>query len=156
MGWIGSQILSDENKDEAEYLRKLCKERHASRDALQYGELLAPVVIKNGGTVSWVNESGDRKEEIHRPAVLASAWLTPEGKHKLVLTNVADESRTVTMGLDQRHTGPCDGKVLRLRQVGGEATVDLGRKGSGVFEGSVELEPLSAMVLEVEGDVTDH
>ena len=150
LGWIGSEILQDAYRTEAKYLKKLCTLRHLNRDALQYGELLAPLEIQDGGVVSWETEAKGPGTRIEEKAVLASLWLTPEGKRKLAITNVADDERIVRLGLDDRHVGRCDRDILSLRQSGCDGMYDLKKEDSGEYRGEVALRPLDAMILEVE------
>ncbi len=116
LGWVGAQILDEPNKTEAEFLKSLCQARHASRDAFQYGELLAPVAMENVGTVSWEEKDGAKENQT---AVLSSLWLTPDGKRKLVVVNVSDEEQVVNLKFDQRHLGQLGTNGLRLRPLDG-------------------------------------
>ncbi len=141
LGWVGSQVLDASNAQEAEYLKGLCKARHGSRDALQYGELLPPIAIEGCGTVSWTEEG---KEQI-QPAVLASAWLTPDSIHKISITNVADDSRTVILNLDRRHIGDRQEETILLQTEDKSSSTEF-KKENNIWRGSIVLPPRSAAV----------
>lgn len=143
LGWVGAQVLQESSKAEAEFLKALCQARHASRDALQFGELLPPVPMEGDGTVSWT----DANNATHtQPAVLASAWRTPAGGVKIALTNVADEERTVILTLDRRHLGKDGGQSLQLLSEDKTHTVAIQAKEPGRWRGEVTLPPRSARV----------
>lgn len=100
LGWIGMSILDKSNAAEAELLKRLCQARHGSRDALQFGELLPPATLECKGSVSWTEEiEGVSKAKTAAP-ILASVWLTPDGKRKLAVVNVADGDESATLKLD--------------------------------------------------------
>ncbi len=154
LGWVGAQILEEANKTEAEFLKSLCQARHASRDALQYGQLLPPLVMENVGTVSWGDESKGTKDT--QPAVLSSLWLTPESKRKLVVVNVSDEEQKVSLGFNRRHldrrfldqSGPV---VLRLHPVGEGPLVELQGKEGENFTAEITIPGRQVMIYEVQG-----
>jgi hypothetical protein len=154
LGWVGTQILEETNKTEAEFLKSLCQARHQSRDAFQYGELLAPPDMGNGGTVSWGDETKGTKDT--QPAVLTSLWLTSEGKQKLVVVNVSDENQKVSLGLNRRHldrryleqSGPV---VLRLHPVGEGSLVELQRQEGENFTAEVIIPGRQVVVYEIQG-----
>ncbi len=149
LGWVGAGVLDPKYREEADFLKRLCQVRHSAREALQYGELLAPVMLENGGTVSWKYKDGDKEIESTQPAVVASAWLTPEGKRILSLANVADDARTVTITLDSRHLGGNIPKTVALRKMPAGETIPL-KGSSGKWSGTVTLDARDAMVLEIQ------
>ena len=155
LGWVGSQILDPAHKIEADFLKLLCQARYQSRDAFQYGELLAPVAMECKGTVSWVEEENGGKQ-MTQPAVLSSLWLTPEGKQKLVLVNVSDENQNVSLGFNRRHLNRLYQEqnvpfALHLHPVGGGAEVDLHRQEDGLFTGAITIPGRDVLVLDVQG-----
>ncbi len=155
LGWVGAEILDPVHKTEADFLKRLCQVRHQSRNAFQYGELLAPVVMECKGAVSWVDEENGGKQ-MTQPAVLSSLWLTPEKKQKLVLVNVSDENQSVSLGfnrrhLDSRHLDQSGPVALHLEPVGGGSKVELHLQEGGVFTGTITIPEREVLVLEVQG-----
>ncbi|HOE11044.1 MAG TPA: DUF6259 domain-containing protein [bacterium] len=148
LGWVGAGVLDPKHQDEAEFLKRLCEVRHSAREALQYGELLAPVILESGGTVSWKYKDGGKEIESTQPAVVASAWLTPEGKRILALANVADDARTVTLTLDRRHFGGNTAKTATFRRMPTGETTPL-KEDTGKWSGAVTLDARDAIVLEI-------
>ncbi|MFB3788017.1 MAG: DUF6259 domain-containing protein [bacterium] len=143
LGWVGAQVLQESSKAEAEFLKALCLARHASRDALQFGELLPPLALEGGGTVSWT----DADNATHtQPAVLASAWRAPAGDVKIALTNVADDERTVTLTLDRRHLDKDGGQSLQLLSEDKTLTVAFKPGENDRWRGEVTLPPRGARV----------
>lgn len=147
LGWVGSQVLDASNTQEAEFLKALCQARHSSRDALQFGELLPPVAIEGGGTVSWTD---DGAQQSHL-AVLATAWLTPANLRKIAVANVADEERSITIKLDSRHTGLENGAVIHLQSEDRSITIPLSETESG-FQSTIKLPARSARVYTIQKD----
>ena len=148
LGWVGAGVLDPKHQDEAVFLKRLCEVRHSAREALQYGELLAPVMLESGGTVSWKYKDGNKEVESTQPAVVASAWLTPEGKRILALANVADDARTVTLTLDRRHFGGNTPKTVTFRRMPTGETTPL-KENTGKWSGAVTLDARDAIVLEI-------
>ena len=150
LGWVGAHLLDEKFETEAEFLKTLCHARHGSRDALQYGELLPPVSVDGGGTVSWVTKQDEKDIQHTQPAVLASAWLTPDGKRMIALANVADDARTPTLSLNALHVPKrmrgADEVVLRSVDGGEEVVL---RRSGGVWRGAVRVLGRGAFVVEV-------
>ncbi|MEW6234232.1 MAG: DUF6259 domain-containing protein [Candidatus Omnitrophota bacterium] len=143
LGWVSSQILEKPYAEEAEFLKRLCEARHGSRDALQFGELLAPVELEGAGTVSW----RDGKNTLQtQPAVLSSAWRTPTDARKIAVANTADEERTVNLKLDRRHCKEEKNQTLQLTSEDGKSKIELIREEGGRWRGSLKLTPRSAVV----------
>jgi len=143
LGWVSSQVLEKPYAEEAVFLKRLCEARHGSRDALQFGELLAPVELEGGGTVSWM----DNKNKLQtQPAVLASAWRTPTNARKIVIVNTADEERAVTLKLDRRHINKGDSQNYQLTSEDGKNKVELMREEGGRCRGALKLAPRRAGV----------
>lgn len=143
LGWIGSQVLEERFAMEAEFMKRLCLARHASRDALQFGELLPPIPMEGGGTVSWTNEENKKLEQ---NAVLASAWLTPDGIRKIAITNIADDERTVLITLDQSHLGILNKETVTLRSEDKKTTALL-KKDESRWQGKISMPAREANVL---------
>ncbi|HOJ58845.1 MAG TPA: DUF6259 domain-containing protein [bacterium] len=144
LGWVGTQVLQEANQAEARYLKALCQARHASRDALQFGELLPPLALEGGGTVSWTDANYTSHTQ---PAVWGTAWRTPAGKLKIAFTNVADEERTVTFSLDSRHIREFPDKSMHLLAEDKTIVVTCKSHQPGLWQGAVTLPPRSARVL---------
>ncbi|MFV2070421.1 MAG: hypothetical protein ACC645_25935, partial [Pirellulales bacterium] len=150
LGWVGPNLLDPPYTAEAKFLKTLCQARHAARDALQFGELLPPVGLDGGGSVHWqetAEAAGSRQTE---PAVLASAWRTPDGNCKMAIANVAEQPRTVTVTLDSRHVGAeaVADAPLTLRPVGGGPEITLAPADPG-WRGQFAIEAADARVLEI-------
>lgn len=142
LGWVGAQILDATYAQEAEFLKTLCKARHGSRDALQFGELLPPLEMEGAGSVSWTKE----KDQFTQPAVLATVWLTLENLRKIAIANVADEERSVTLNLDSRHTGTEKGTSISLQSEDRSVTIPFNENANGGWQGIIKLPPRSAGV----------
>ena len=143
LGWVGMQVLDPRFADEAKFLKRLCKARHAHRDALQYGDLLPPVRLEGTGTVSWLDDKDAKRERL---AVLASAWLTPQGKRKIALANVSDEDKTVIVSLDERHVSDKNANAVALRVDNGNR-ITLKRDESSHWRGTIEVPSRDAFVV---------
>lgn len=150
LGWVGPEILQPANKTEAEFLKRLCQARHTSRDALQYGELLAPPELEKVGTVSW-GEAKDGAQPITQPAVLASLWKTTQGTRKLVVVNVSDEEQKTILTLGEHQLGQLSGDTLHLHPVGEGTDITLPRKDGEVFSGEISLPGCQVIVFEIQG-----
>lgn len=148
LGWIGSGILQEDYQDEARFLKRLCHLRNRHRDALQFGTLLPPVAIESDATVSWQTEEGGVKKTVTKPAVLATAWMSPEGVRKIAVANISNEDREIGLTLGPDPVGESEfGKiVLRSKEA---APVALTASNSGSFEGVLSIPALDALVLEI-------
>ncbi len=147
LGWVGSQVFEASNLGEAECLKNLCLARHASRDALQFGTLLAPVGLSDFGTVKWIDGENQSNEQ---PAVLASVWSTPKQIRKIVLANVADEERKGTLTLDKRHGGSSAAASIQLVSEDGKIRVALNRQTDDKWQGTVSIPARGAVVYVLE------
>lgn len=149
LGWVGPAILEESNATEAAFLKQLCQARHGARDALQFGELLPPVEVQSDATVSWAEEEKGVPKTRTAKAVLASAWLTPEGKRKLAIVNVSDADQAVTLTLDARHTGKLKASKVALQTNTGESKAVLHRNRNGVCRGPLTIPQRNGFVLEI-------
>ncbi|RJP22067.1 MAG: hypothetical protein C4527_22320 [Candidatus Omnitrophota bacterium] len=156
LGWVGSQVLDEKNATEAEFLKTLCRIRHESRDALQFGELLPPVGIKNAGMVSWTVQTGEEKKQITQSAVMASAWLTPDGLHKLALANVADEGQTITLTITRNHVRGEEFAGIQAISHDKQISVPFSRNPVGDWEGTVVLPAVDACVFTINTTDVKH
>ncbi|MFH1738589.1 MAG: DUF6259 domain-containing protein, partial [bacterium] len=150
LGWVGSQVLNDEYAAEAEFLKNLCQVRHSARDALQFGDLLPPVVLENAGTVSWTEETNEKETQHTQPAVAATAWLTPDGKRKIAFTNVADDPKSVVATLNQRHLGESIGDAVTLLPIEGGSPIQLHQRSEGIWCANMILPARSACIMEIQ------
>ena len=147
LGWVSSAVLDPGNTAEAEFLKRLCQARHASRDALQFGELLPPVKFDGGGTVTWK----DGGKEQTKPAVFAAGWHTPTKTNKLVFVNVSDQDKNLSFTLDTRHVNAKSGMPLSLNSADKNTSIKLNTLDDGKWQGTINLPARSPMVLEVVG-----
>ncbi len=105
LGWVNTQILDEKFRPEAEYLRTLAKVRHLSHGFLLFGKMLKPPVISGAEELSI---SGDEWRSCFAgsvPSVLASAWESGSGGVGIAVTNMADTSRKVKLGLHPEKWG---------------------------------------------------
>ncbi|MBI4559782.1 MAG: hypothetical protein HY706_19500 [Candidatus Hydrogenedentes bacterium] len=149
LGWIGPSILQKGNEVEAEFLKRLCRARHAARDALQFGELLAPVIVESAGSVSWTEKIDGTDQTRTAAAVLAGAWLTPSGKRKLAVVNIADQEETLTLRLDSRHVGYVESPRLLLKTRGNKTAAILSREAPGIYRGKLSVPSRNAVVFDL-------
>ena len=152
MGWIGSGILAPGSEPEAEFLRRLCERRHAHRDALQFGEMLAPVALGAVNPVRWEEPSDNGPVARTHPAVMATMWRTHGGVYKLILANVSDDVQNTEVFLSPQHL-PADRRESGSpRLIGDGADVGLEPAGTGVLMGRVSVPGRETAVLIYEDE----
>ncbi len=151
LGWVGTQILNEEHRTEAEFLKDLCLARHSARDALQFGEMLPPITFEGGGRVYWKEKAGPKDVQYDAPAVSASAWLTPNGQRQIAFVNVADDPRSITLKLNSRHLGEEATKLteVTLSQIGGGAQISLENVQDGNWQAQIEIGALDGCVYTI-------
>ncbi|MBI4244308.1 MAG: hypothetical protein HY606_09490 [Planctomycetes bacterium] len=154
LGWVFPS-MSIEQPKAANYLKNLGKARHSARKFLLYGQMLTPPRLdKELPTISfewWANSPTATS-----PAVLYSAWKSPDGAIGLVFTNISESSQTISYSLNLKDYGLPGGNKYIVNRVGedGELTVLSDYQSSDISR-SESLEPYSALVLEM-SNVTEE
>lgn len=91
LGWIDANVLTPQQKQQAEYLRTLAQFRSKHHDYLVYGRMCAPPQVEVASTdLESVSNFGE-PYQIHIPHVQAAAWESTEGQRVLIATNLCDK-----------------------------------------------------------------
>lgn len=159
---IGRIVLTDswltnpQLHDEAQYLGRLIRAKYAARDWLNYGTMMRPPVIDASSIPSTeVRQREARRSDniftYHVPAVMASAWRSPDGKVAIAATNHTKTAvrTTLTLPLDEYAPNAGTVQLVPLVAEGGEAPRASLPAGAGT-PWPVTLEPYQVMVYEVQ------
>ncbi len=117
-GWnIPNLFLTYKNSDIAyESSRRRYEAYAASKQFLLYGDMLREPAL--GGTpavdVKWYRGWSDQCYDIEMPAVLASAWRSPEGELGIALYNISPAAQNVSFTLSESDHGIVKGKNYSL------------------------------------------
>jgi hypothetical protein len=142
----------DERPEELAFALRLAKLRMQALPFLQQGTMLrAPAtgLPDESIDISRLSIYAGQQEPLKRyekscPPVLASAWRASDGAVAIVLVNVTDRPRHLTLNLDRRAYGIGDTSELSVRNAEGGASPGGFQAGMGTL--TVELPPLDAQV----------
>jgi hypothetical protein len=151
LGWIQPfRIMDPEVRTEADFLKNLAKTRQYAHSLIDAGRFLGMLNVEGDNPLLKGVMKGpfSGQYDIREPAVSASAWLSPEGKLGILITNISDESHEVKLDIPFEKAG---------RKVKGNFTI-LYYNNSGLVERKKHPEKRirlliperSAMVLEVD------
>ena len=162
-GWTGGTLLSLPVDGEAEggwsgdrhrsyaFLRQLAALAGNTREYYTFGRWERPPALTGfGGTVTVPFEAGTGGHEFWTGSpVLGGCLVSPRDRLGVYLANFTTEARggTVTIDLDDLGVGPGPWRVWRLDA--NLVWTELADHHGDVFNTSVELEPLSAVVLRL-------
>ena len=91
-GWMGAELLDPTHRANAEYLRRLARQRLAAKEFLVYGELLGevrPTAAPDVQEATWGGWRGSTKPAA-LPAVLGTVWRSRDGRGAMALANLSD------------------------------------------------------------------
>lgn len=148
IGWIDPKII--EEKESAEFLRRLVRLRWHFRRYFAEGEMarpprLAGAVPKIEADWQWFGE-----HRVTTDAVLAGAWRLPEeGKVLFLFVNASDEALGPALAIEPAEYG-LDGRAVRIVARNGESSPALLTPAEPLSRREVELPARSALTLEIE------
>lgn len=152
LGWVGPQILQEAYKKEAEYLRTLARVRSRAHGFLSVGRMLKPPDVEGAEVLTvpgrdiWGNEYS-----LPMPAVIATAWRSPQGELGIALTNLSDHEQLVRISLSRGAHGLRPGRVYQLTEIAPEGSSRAGtfRSDESVIEKTMPA--TSALLLRLAG-----
>jgi hypothetical protein len=159
LGWLGTNIMEDKYREQAAYLKRLAKIRHAATQYMAMGELVGfPKLTPPSAVIDtcWymMNAAHDFAIEplipVQLPKVMGSVWRADDGSLGVVLTNMGDTLCEFSWSLDIAKCGsPVNGRV-HIRRLDNGLYSDFGDQGSAGVQVKTSLAPLDAQLFIVE------
>jgi len=150
LGWIQpSPIMAPEAAKEAEFLKNLARCRRFGHDFLTYGRFLGLLSARGDNPRMKGEGSGSfgGTYRIDLPAVLASAWLSEDGKLGIALANMSDEAHDVELRLPLDKAGILASKGFKVEVYGSEGLISSTTSRSASQK--IEVPARGAVILSV-------
>ena len=125
-GWMGAELLNEEHRSKAEYLKMIGKYRAAARKYLTYGELAGIIEPENAVphvTEIWKTQQGIEKNA-SLPSAMGTVWKSESGTLGFFTANFLDEETTLTYTIHPADFGINTNGKFRVMRVSPEGSYE--------------------------------
>jgi len=150
LGWIQPwRIMRPEHRAEAEFLKDLARCRRFAREFVTHGDFLGLVPVRGDNPRIKGRADGFFSGSYHidTPAVLASAWIARDGRLGIVLANISDTNRRVTLRLPLAKANLRASDTLTIKTFGPEGLISTSESKGAALE--VTVPGAGAVVLAI-------
>jgi hypothetical protein len=146
LGWVGPQLLQEDQRDNALYMAELARVRHGLHSFLVYGELLAHDVLGDVPPVAVTVGPENGRVEFKTASIHSALWRNRSGDLAVVMTNLSDETQAGSLQLNLREYGMNKDAVWRS-EMGPDSKSEYGRVDELRVSERVVLPPRSARAI---------
>lgn len=155
LGWLGTNIMEEKYREQAGYLRRLAKIRHAATQYMAMGELVGfPELTPPPATIDtcWhmMNPAHDFAVEplapVQMPQVMGSIWRADDGSLGVALTNMGSTPCAFSWTLDPAQCGLTTSGKMHVRRLEDGLYSEINTQDAAGLQVEASLAPYSAQL----------